>query len=63
MQHIKVKTLQGINWGNYSSYCKKNGFSLTLDTSMTPKLNGGKQPLQYKQRNEREENIDKNVER
>lgn len=27
MQHIKVKTLQGINWDNYSSYCKKNGLS------------------------------------
>lgn len=27
MQHIKVKTLQGINWNNYSLYCKKNGLS------------------------------------
>ena len=27
MQHIKVKTLQGINWNNYRLYCKKNGLS------------------------------------
>ncbi len=48
---IEVKcVLMKVNFEQYKTlneYCKKNGFSLTLDTSMTPKLNGGKQPLQY----------------
>lgn len=27
MQHIEIKTLQGINWTNYNLYCYRNGLN------------------------------------
>lgn len=48
---VEVKcVLMKPNFPQYQSmdfYCKERGFSLILDTSMTPKLNGDRKPLEY----------------
>lgn len=48
---IEVKcVLMKSNFSQYASlndYCKERGFSLTLDTTMTPRLDGNQKPLEY----------------